>query len=207
MNYARKFSDMSYRSETLTKQVSYQVNEAVLREVRQEHVLIWADNFGTANNVVFDTFAMPAAITSHHIVGFGSIATSDMMSVTYVPKAVQESNRFKELLENWRAARNPLSSSAWDNVNIPAYQQMIGMGPGALPFIFAELQKELSRGEPDDWFTALWAITGVYPISPGSRGKIRKMAEAWIKWGLQAGYVNGETVGVCIPVLRAIHRS
>ena len=37
-------------------------------------------------------------------------------------------------------------------------------------------------GKPDHWFIALEEITGAQPIPPESEGKVKKMAEAWIKW-------------------------
>jgi hypothetical protein len=193
---------MSYQAEVPTKQASYHVNAAVLLKVSQEYILIGPDvGVGTARDVVLDTFA-----TSEVVTNCNPIASTDMMLLTFAPKSVQEYLRFKELVKNWRASRNPLSSSAWDNMNIPAYQQIIGMGEAALPFIFTELQNELKEGEPDDWFAALWAITDANPIPSGSRGKIREMAEAWIDWGLLAGYINGETLGVGISVFGAIRR-
>jgi hypothetical protein len=45
------------------------------------------------------------------------------------------------------------------------------------------LKQELMRGEPDHWFWALAAITRKNLIPPESRGKIKEMAEAWIRWG------------------------
>jgi hypothetical protein len=57
------------------------------------------------------------------------------------------------------------------------------MGTEALPLIFSELEKE-----PDHWFWALNAITGADPVSPKSRGNLKKMAEAWIQWGEENGF-------------------
>jgi hypothetical protein len=65
---------------------------------------------------------------------------------------------FKDLAAQWQQQRNPLSSNAWDNVLNPGYQRIIGMGTDAVPFILRKLQDELKKGEPDDWFIALWAM-------------------------------------------------
>lgn len=118
-----------------------------------------------------------------------------------------DASRFNDAMRAWRAARNPLMSSSWANVEIPAYQQIIGMGKAAIPFILAELQSEVNTGEPDDWFSALWAITQENPIPQQSRGKIYEMADAWIKWGKQMGYVDGESMGAAISFTGDIYRS
>jgi hypothetical protein len=110
--------------------------------------------------------------------------------------------KFQGLAAQWRAGRNPLSSSAWDNVRHPSYQRIIGMGITAVPFILHELQSELRKGEPDDWFVALWAITGENPVHEGSRGKITEMAKAWLQWGIREGHVSGENLGARISAFR-----
>ena len=63
----------------------------------------------------------------------------------------------------------------------PAYQQIIGMGKEALPFIFGELR----RNKPH-WFWALTAITRekVNVEEKGIPGTI----SAWLKWAEANGY-------------------
>ena len=65
------------------------------------------------------------------------------------------------------------------------YQRIIGMGPAAVPLILEELQRE-----PDHWFWALEAITQEDPVPAAARGKIGDMADAWIAWGKQQGYIR-----------------
>jgi len=65
----------------------------------------------------------------------------------------------------------------------PAYQQIIGMGPLALPYIFAAM-----REKPDHWFWALKAINSEDPILPEQRGKIKEMTKAWLRWAKEQGY-------------------
>lgn len=103
--------------------------------------------------------------------------------------------KFRKLSDQWRNERNPLSSKAKDSATKPSYQRIIGMGEIAIPYILAELKDELANGEPGDWFMALWAITGENPVPVESRGRIRQMAEAWIQWGSEAGYIDGEAMG------------
>jgi hypothetical protein len=114
---------------------------------------------------------------------------------------------FEELASQWRKERNPLSSNAWDNVLNPAYQRIIGMGTDAVRFILQELRRDLETGEPDDWFMALWAITGENPVRTEHRGKIREMAQAWLEWGSRQGYLDGEELGVGIPAFGQVGRA
>ncbi|HEX3151244.1 MAG TPA: hypothetical protein VHR66_24415 [Gemmataceae bacterium] len=67
---------------------------------------------------------------------------------------------------------------------LKSYQQIIGIGPPALPFILEELQRE-----PNHWFWALKAITNEDPVPAEALGITRKMADAWIDWGRARGLV------------------
>ena len=96
-------------------------------------------------------------------------------TVSLTPEAL--ARRFAGLAARWKAERGP-SSSIDDLVLHPAYQQIIGLGPAAVPLLLEEL-----RREPDHWFWALAAITGEDPVPPGSRGRLVEMAEAWLNWG------------------------
>lgn len=90
--------------------------------------------------------------------------------------------RFSELADEWRRSQG-VTSNLTQIVMNPAYQQIIGMGEIAVPFIFSELERK-----PDHWFWALISITGVDPVSDENRGNIRKMAEEWLHWGKKHGY-------------------
>jgi|ERR1043165_2041316 hypothetical protein len=91
-------------------------------------------------------------------------------------------SRFRELARQWKEA-TLLMSSITEMATHPAYQQIIGMGHAALPWIFAEL-----RREPDQWFWALKAITGVDPVAAADRGNMRALAQAWLAWAKDHGY-------------------
>ena len=67
---------------------------------------------------------------------------------------------------------------------LPSYQRIIGMGMPAVPLILEELQRE-----PNQWFWALEAITDANPVPPEDAGRVRKMAQAWIDWGKQHGFI------------------
>ena len=89
--------------------------------------------------------------------------------------------RFADLVRRWREETAFLSSSTAQAAH-PAYQQIVGMGPGALPLILRELE---DRG--GHWFWALKAITGVDPVPPEERGRVQAMGQAWLHWGREQG--------------------
>lgn len=92
--------------------------------------------------------------------------------------------RFRYLVKVWQSERPP-SSHMSVLIMHPAYQQIIGLGPAAIPLLLKELQHNL-----DWWVIALHTITGANPIPKESRGKLKEMAQAWIAWGKQYGYIT-----------------
>ena len=92
--------------------------------------------------------------------------------------------RFHELAKRWRKETSHLSLASRMAAH-PAYKQIIAMGWTAVPFLLAEL-----RRKPDHWFIALEEITGENPVPRESEGKVKKMADAWVKWGLQGGHIT-----------------
>lgn len=92
----------------------------------------------------------------------------------------------KEFLKHAQAwqVETSFSSSIHETVLHPSYLRIIGMGPAVLPFIFQALEKN-----PTHWFSALFAITGADPVPEEDRGRVRRMAQHWIKWGKQRGYL------------------
>ncbi len=91
--------------------------------------------------------------------------------------------RFHRLASQWRDETELLSSTTARAMH-PAYQQIIGLGPEALPLIFKELPQT-----PGHWFWALRSITGEDPVPSADAGNVRRMAEAWLDWGRAHGYV------------------
>ncbi len=89
--------------------------------------------------------------------------------------------RFQALLRQWKGDVGPLSSVT-EMAMHPAYQRIIGLGREAVPLLLRELAKE-----PDHWFWALKAITGVDPVEPAHRGRVKDMADAWLLWGKEQG--------------------
>jgi len=92
-------------------------------------------------------------------------------------RPLSDAQKFYSLAEAWRQDIR-FTSSLTQMILYPTYQRIIGMGFAAVPFLLRELERK-----PDHWFWALHAITGADPVQPEDRGKLRKMAEVWLKWG------------------------
>ena len=94
--------------------------------------------------------------------------------------------KFQALLSQWHQERGVMSSIT-EMSTCPAYQTIIGMGEAVISFILSQLRSE--GEEPDQWFWALTAITGVHP-DEHLAGDYAKMAEWWLKWGAIEGYAR-----------------
>lgn len=90
--------------------------------------------------------------------------------------------RFDTLVEAWRRETD-FEVSATRRAIHWAYQQIIGMGPAALPFILAEL-----RREEDDWFWALTAIVGD-DVARGAE-TLTDATDRWLQWASEHPLVN-----------------
>src|ERR1700687_2113157 len=66
-------------------------------------------------------------------------------------KTEDEQDRFHTLAERWKKDTAHHSNIAQKALH-PAYQEIIGMGEGAVSLLLAELKRD-----PDDWFWALHA--------------------------------------------------
>lgn len=105
-------------------------------------------------------------------------------SQKYVPPKVKpassvEIDRFRRLASTWRDA-TAVSSSMTDIVANSAYQQIIGMGPMALPLILVEL-----RDRPAWWFWAMAAIARVDPAAAAAN--FDQARRLWLDWGAANG--------------------
>src|SRR5207302_1431538 len=88
----------------------------------------------------------------------------------------------RRLLAQWREETVHLSSTTEMTAH-PAYQELIALGSAALPFLF----RDLERTHDGHLSKALTAITGARPVPPEDRGRIRKVAEAWLRWARENG--------------------
>jgi hypothetical protein len=103
-----------------------------------------------------------------------------------LPLACTEANveeRFRRLVTEWKEQSRYLSNTA-QMAMLKPYQRIIGLGLPVVPLILEELNRERNQ-----WFWALEAITEQNPVPPEALGKVRLMAQAWIEWGKQQGYV------------------
>ncbi len=91
-------------------------------------------------------------------------------------------DRFARLVREWKTA-TAFHSSVTEMATDPAYQKIIGMGEKAVPLILEELARE-----PNHWFWALHAITGINPVPAQDAGHVDRMAAAWLNWGRTEGY-------------------
>ncbi len=93
-------------------------------------------------------------------------------------------DKFETLAATWQYTNENISSI--DKLVLdPAYQELIGMGKDVLPFIFRKLNYE-----PDHWFWALRAITGVDPVKKKDRGNLVAMTQTWLEWAKQYEYIR-----------------
>jgi len=92
---------------------------------------------------------------------------------------------FDRLADEWERNR-PQGVDLADMVMHSAYQQIIGIGPQAIPWLLDRLEER-----PGHWFWALNSITRDESVVPEeSHGNLNKMAEAWLNWGSRHGFVQ-----------------
>ena len=91
-------------------------------------------------------------------------------------------DHFQKLAADWRKAVGPLSSVT-RIVQHPAYREIISLGQEVVPLMLRDLEQR-----PDHWFAALRTITGADPVAPEDRGRMERMAAAWVRWGNEHGY-------------------
>lgn len=92
---------------------------------------------------------------------------------------------FRKLADQWIRETSGLPRIK-DRIEHPAYLQIINSGRDVIPYILSELKQD----EPDHWFEALYRITYNDPVPPDDRGDVKKMAEAWIRWGQRRGWTS-----------------
>jgi hypothetical protein len=92
-------------------------------------------------------------------------------------------NRFRTLAQAWKR-ETTFASTANQMFLLPSYQQIIGLGPSAVPAILRDLELQ-----PNHWYWALAAITGENPVKPQEAGNVRAMRAAWLNWGRTKGLV------------------
>jgi hypothetical protein len=98
------------------------------------------------------------------------------------PPAETVEQRFRRLEATWLKEIG-YSSSPTELYGHPAFQEIIRMGEAVVPLMLRDLEER-----PRLWVWALPEITGADPASEADAGNIRKMSEAWLRWGKEHGY-------------------
>ena len=93
-------------------------------------------------------------------------------------------NKFLELAEQWRNETGHFSNMLYRFMN-KNYQQIIALGPSAIPILLHELEEK-----PDHWFWALEMIADVNPVKQDHAGRIDLMARDWLEWGKRMRYLE-----------------
>jgi hypothetical protein len=106
-----------------------------------------------------------------------------MASVPATPAAETTEQSVVRLLATWREQTAHLSSST-QLTGHPAYQELIALGPAALPFLF----RDLERSGDGHLSKVLTTLAGAHPVPAEDRGKIRKVADAWLRWARENGF-------------------
>jgi hypothetical protein len=112
-----------------------------------------------------------------------TMSTIPIRDVQQSPSEETVEQRVRRLLAIWRAETAFLSSST-ALISHPAYQELIALGPAALPFLF----RDMEQTRDGHLSSALVAITGAQPVPAEEGGKIHKVAERWLAWARQNGY-------------------
>src|SRR5688572_5077857 len=106
-----------------------------------------------------------------------------MTAPSYLPDT-DAPERFERLTREWEEGTKFLSSVQQIALH-DAYQQIIGMGPAALPLIFSRM-----RTRPGHWFWALHAITGHDPVPSEHLGDVSAMTTDWLEWARVRGLIG-----------------
>jgi len=113
------------------------------------------------------------------------MSTIPVREVPQAPREETIEQRVRRVLETWREQTGFLSSTS-ARVSHPAYRELISLGSDALPFILRDIEQTLDG----HLSSALVAITGVQPVPAEEGGKIQRVAERWLAWARQNGYLR-----------------
>ncbi len=108
------------------------------------------------------------------------MATVPASNTPVIPSETVE-QRFRRLEAAW-AVETAVLSDPNRIINHPAFQEIIRLGEAVVPLMLRDLEQG-----PRLWVWALPRITGQNPVPPADGGNIRKMSEAWLRWGRETG--------------------
>jgi hypothetical protein len=134
---------------------------------------------------------LPATATGHGSIFIDSSSIHDAIDtskhlrvISSRPTDTAEATalKFNRLARQWRKETS-FTSSVEDICTNGAYQEIIGMGDIAIPYILRELETH-----PANWFWALTAITGANPVSAPFQGTFAEAIQSWLDWARLNGY-------------------
>lgn len=116
---------------------------------------------------------------------FGSFLRWEETPARPAAPAIDEAAQveFDRLARSWIEETQSLTSLT-RMTRHPAYQAIIAMGESAIRPILRDLQRA-----PELWGPALHAITGALPVPAADAGRVARVADAWLAWGRENGYV------------------
>lgn len=162
---------------------------AELRQLKRVSTRRGVSAAAVAGAVTVTSFSGPASSARVQVKQHGAtvaytagVARDSMVKQSSITEA--ESAMFYQLAEQWRE-ESAFVSSTTRIISHPAYLQIIAMGEVVVPLILKELQKE-----PGHWFHALHVITGASPESRRDAGDMKRLADAWIDWGIKHHYLK-----------------
>jgi hypothetical protein len=136
-----------------------------------------SSDYHRKHRVVLERYTMP--IPSREPEGRSSLSP-----VWWAPQSRRRrdiSSTFLRLREEW-LEDTLLTSSLSEMTQHSAYQQIIGLGPAALPFLLKDL-----AATPNHWFWALRSIAGEDPAE--SEETFEGARTAWLRWGSEHALV------------------
>jgi hypothetical protein len=123
------------------------------------------------------------ALSENNASSYNTAFNTSILATSAGYRTLANSNRniqtiFEACYAKWEEETKYLSSSKmFDNIY---YQKIISLGIDVAPVIVNKLKET-----PRHLFVALQKITGINPIKPENRGKIKEMANDWIDWWKQ----------------------
>ena len=103
------------------------------------------------------------------------VAVSAVEETTDIKETVE--NRFNRLAREWSASVGNISSLT-AMAEHPKYREIISLGWEVVPCLLRDLQHNRRF-----WFPALAEITTIRPYDPRDAGNVKRMTDAWVKWG------------------------
>jgi hypothetical protein len=107
---------------------------------------------------------------------------ADITTTTVTTTSSEVELLFEQLADQWEMDTE-LSSRSSDAARHPAYQQIIGIGPAALPLLLTRL-----RDKPGHWFWALAAIAREDPAEGAS--SFDEARKIWLNWGQERNLID-----------------